>query len=198
MKLIFISGPSGSGKTTLSNKIIAKIKNGIVLSTDNYYKTGIISKLLSKFIDGYFDRKISFNYKLLKNDVDFIIKNGISIHERSYDFEKKVVKNVLKENKNINFLIIEGIFSKEFASNLCDRNYFFLELKIHKKYCMKRVLQRDIKERGKAKKKAKNDFLKSWDIYYEKFKNKSLKKNADEFLISKNTNIDHILNKIFN
>jgi len=63
---------------------------------------------------------------------------------------------------------------------------------------MKRVLQRDIKERGKAKKKAKNDFLKSWDIYYEKFKNKSLKKNANEFLISKNTNIDQILNKIFN
>ena len=198
MKLIFISGPSGSGKTTLSNQIIAKLKNGIVLSTDNYYKTGIISKLLSKFIDGYFDRKISFNYKLLKNDVDFIIKNGISIHERSYDFEKKIIKNVLKENKNINFLIIEGIFSKEFASILCDRNYFFLELKIHKNYCMKRVLQRDIKERGKAKKKAKNDFLKSWDIYYEKFKDKSLKKNANEFLISKNTNIDQIINKIFN
>ena len=198
MKLIFISGPSGSGKTTLSNQIIAKIKNGIVLSTDNYYKTGIISKLISKFIDGYFDRKISFNYKLLKKDVDFIIKNGFSIHERSYDFEKKFIRNVLKENKNINFIIIEGIFSKEFASNLCDRSYFFLELKIHKNYCMKRVLQRDIKERGKAKKKAKNDFLKSWDIYYEKFKNKSLKKNANEFLISKNTNIDQILNKIFN
>ena len=48
MKLIFISGPSGSGKTTLSKQIIEKIKNGIVLSTDNYYKTGPISKLLSK------------------------------------------------------------------------------------------------------------------------------------------------------
>ena len=198
MKLIFISGPSGSGKTTLSNQIVAKIKNGIVLSTDNYYKTGIISKLLSKFIDGYFDRKISFNYKLLKNDFDFIIKNGISINERSYDFEKKIIKNVLNEKKNINFLIIEGIFSNEFASNLSDRNYFFLELKIQKNYCMKRVLQRDIKERGKAKIRAKNDFLKSWDIYYEKFKNKSFKKNVNEFLISKNTNIDKILNKIFN
>ena len=198
MKLIFISGPSGSGKTTLSNQIVAKIKNGIVLSTDNYYKTGIISKLISKFIDGYFDRKISFNYKLLKNDVDFIIKNGISINERTYDFEKKIIKNVLNEKKNINFLIIEGIFSNEFASNLSDRNYFFLELKIQKNYCMKRVLQRDIKERGKAKIRAKNDFLKSWDIYYEKFKNKSFKKNVNEFLISKNTNIDKILNKIFN
>ena len=48
MKLIFISGPSGSGKTTLSKQIIGKIKNGIILSTDNYYKIGLISKLLSK------------------------------------------------------------------------------------------------------------------------------------------------------
>ena len=67
MKLIFISGPSGSGKTTLSNKIIVKVKNGIVLRTDNYYKTGLISKLLSKSIKGYFDRSISFNYKTMDN-----------------------------------------------------------------------------------------------------------------------------------
>ena len=50
MKLIFISGPSGSGKTTLSNQILAKIKNGMILSTDNYYNTGLLSKILSKFI----------------------------------------------------------------------------------------------------------------------------------------------------
>ena len=89
MKLIFISGPSGSGKTTLSNQIILKIKNGIILSTDNYYKTGLVSRLLSIFIEGYFDRSISFNYKLFKKDFYFIYKNRISIHERSYDYEKK-------------------------------------------------------------------------------------------------------------
>ena len=48
MKLIFISGPSGSGKTTLSKQITGKIKNGIILSTDNYYKIGLISKFISK------------------------------------------------------------------------------------------------------------------------------------------------------
>ena len=53
MKIIFISGPSGSGKTTLSNQIIKKNKNGFVLSTDNYYKTGLISKLLPKFVEGF-------------------------------------------------------------------------------------------------------------------------------------------------
>ena len=93
MKLIFISGPSGSGKTTLSKKIIGKIKNGIILSTDNYYKVGLISKLLSKFVSGYFDRSISFNYNLFKKDLNFIIKNGISNLERSYDFDRKSIKN---------------------------------------------------------------------------------------------------------
>ena len=197
MKLIFISGPSGSGKTTLSNQIMVKIKNGIVLSTDNYYKTGLISKLGSKFVEGYFDRSISFNYKLFNKDFNFILKNGISIKDRSYNFEKKTIKNIFKERSNINFLIIEGIFAKEFSSNLNNINYFFLELKIDKNECMKRVVQRDIKERGKAKKKAENDFSKSWEIYYEKFNNKSKKKNIIEFTITKNTNIDQILKKLF-
>ena len=101
MKLIFISGPSGSGKTTLSNKIIEKIKNGIVLNTDNYYKTGLISKLISKFVEGYFDRSISFNYKLFKKDFDFIFENRISIHDRYYNFEKKTIKNILLKIKSI-------------------------------------------------------------------------------------------------
>ena len=198
MKLIFISGPSGSGKTSLSNKIIKKIKNCIVLNTDNYYKTGLISKLISKFVEGYFDRSISFNCKLLKKDFNFIIKNGISLHERSYDFEKKTMKKSFKETNNIKFLIIEGIFAKEFSSTLYNKNYSLLELKINKIDCMKRVVQRDFKERGKTKKKAKNDFLKSWDIYYKKIKNKSKKNNINEITVTKETNIDQMLKNIFN
>ena len=194
MKLIFISGPSGSGKTTLSREIIGKIKNGFILNTDNYYKTGLISKLLSNFVEGYFDKNISFNYKLFKNDFNFILKNRISTHERSYNFKKKTIKSYLRETNNINFLIIEGIFAKEFSSKLRNQNYSFLELKINKNDCMKRAIQRDIKERGKAKKQAENDFLKSWDIYYEKFKNK---KNANIFTITEDTNIDQLLEKLF-
>ena len=197
MKLIFISGPSGSGKTTLSKKIIGKIKNGIILSTDNYYKVGLISKFLSKFVASYFDRSISFNYKLFKKDFNFILNNGISIQERSYNFEKKIINNFFNETNNINFLIIEGIFAKEFSGTLRNQNYSFLELKINKNECMKRVILRDLKERGKAKKQAEDDFLKSWDIYYEKFKNKNIKNNSNEFTITKDTNIDQILKKLF-
>ena len=198
MKLIFISGPSGSGKTTLSNQIIKKNKNGFVLSTDNYYKTGLMSKILSKFVEGFFDRRISFNYKLFKKDFDFIYKNGISIHNRFYNFEKRTIQKILNETNNISFLIVEGIFAKEFSNTLNNQNYYFLEIKTKKNECMKRVVQRDLKERGKDKKQAENDFLKSWDIYYEKFKPNRIKISTNKFIIEKNTDLDHILKKLFN
>ncbi len=198
MKLIFISGPSGSGKTTLSNQIIKKNKNGIVLSTDNYYKTGLISKLLSKYVEGFFDKSISFNNKLLKKDFEFIYENGISIRDRYYNFEKKKIKIILNETNNVSFLIIEGIFAKEFCSNLNIQDYYFLEIKTKKNECMKRVVQRDIKERGKDKKQAENDFLKSWDIYYKKWKPNSIKNNTNRFIIEKNSDVDNIMKKLFN
>ena len=197
MKLIFISGPSGSGKTTLSNQIIDTIKNSIILRTDNYYKTGLESRLLSKFLKVYFDRSISFNYKLFNKDFKYIIKNGTSIKERSYDFERKKINKIFNETNNINVLIIEGIFAKEFARKFCNQDYYFLELKINKNDCMKRVVERDIKERGKSKKKAEEDFLKSWEVYYEKFKNKNTKNNINEITITKKTNIHQILKKLF-
>ena len=62
---------------------------------------------------------------------------------------------------------------------------------------MKRVLQRDSKERGKAKKQAEKDFINSWNIYYEKFYNKRLKTNTEELIITEKTNIDEILEKLF-
>ena len=198
MKLIFISGPSGSGKTTLSNQIIKKNKNGILLSTDNYYKTGLISKLLPKFVEGFFDRSISFNKELLKKDFDYIYKNGTSICDRYYNFEKKTIKTISNETNNISFLIVEGIFAKEFSNTINNKDYIFLEIKTKKYECMKRVVQRDIKERGKDKKQAENDFLKSWDIYYEKYKPNSIKNNTNKFIIEKNTDIDFILKKLFN
>ena len=197
MKVIIISGPTGSGKTTLSKRILNKFQNGIELSTDNYYKTGLRSKLLSKFIEGYFDRSISFNYKLFKKDFNYILKNGTSINERFYDFDNKTVNNYLNETNNIKVLIVEGIFAKEFSRTLCNQKYYFLELKINKNVCMKRVVKRDIKERGKAKEQAEKEFLKSWDIYHEKLKNKNYKNNVNELNISKNTNLDQILKKLF-
>ena len=63
---------------------------------------------------------------------------------------------------------------------------------------MKRVLQRDLKERGKNNKQAEKDFLKSWEIYYKKFKPNSIKKNPNKLIIRKKTDIDKIMKKLFN
>ena len=62
---------------------------------------------------------------------------------------------------------------------------------------MNRVVKRDSKERGKQKKQAEDDFLKAWDIYYQKFKNKNINNNANAITITKKTNIDQILKKLF-
>ena len=198
MKLIFISGPSGSGKTTLSNQILFKNKNGVVLSTDNYYKTGLLYKILSKIVQGYFDKSISFNYSLFRKDFNKIIHNGISIYERSYNFKTQIVNTFFKETKNIEYLIVEGIFAKEFARTLHNNNYSLIELKINKKECMNRAIKRDLNDRGKDKINAKRDFLKSWDIYYDKSQNKNKKEKINEFIFTKETNIDKLLEKIFN
>ena len=63
---------------------------------------------------------------------------------------------------------------------------------------MKRVVERDFKERGKDKKQAESDFLKSWEIYYEKSKSNSKKNNTNKLIILKKTDVDHILKKLFN
>ena len=38
--------------------------------------------------------------------------------------------------------------------------------------------------------------MKSWQIYYEKFKKKNTLTNKNQFIITKETNIDNILKKI--
>lgn len=185
MQIIIISGPSGSGKTTLAKIIFKKFKDGIILKTDNYYKTGIISKILSKTITSYFDRKISFNYKLFKKDIDFILKNGFSKFSYEYNFKTKSVKKTYKETKNIRYIILEGIFIQEILNFWPSNNYILIKLKINKKSCMKRVIKRDYKERGKSKNLAKRDFLKAWKIFYkEKKKNKS--RNCNKKFIARN------------
>ena len=165
MQLIFISGPSGSGKSTLSEKILKKIKNGIILNTDNYYRTGIISQLLSKLITCYYDRKISFNFGLLNSDLEFIFKNGFSNFSYKYNFKSNSIIKIYKKTKNIRFIIVEGIFGQEILKNPSKNNCILIKLKTNKQTCLNRVVKRDFLERGKSKDLAKKDFIKAWELF---------------------------------
>ena len=147
MKIIIISGPSGSGKTTLSEKIAKRTVNSIILNTDNYYKSDIKSKILSKIIYCYFDRKLSFNFKLLDQDLDFILKKGYANFSYEYDFKNKSIKKNIKKVKDIKLVIIEGIFAKEVIKKYSQKINLLVELNPRKIICMKRVLKRDFLER---------------------------------------------------
>tara|TARA_A100000164_G_C21870149_1_gene754702 strand:+ start:343 stop:939 length:597 start_codon:yes stop_codon:yes gene_type:complete len=183
MKLIVVSGPSGSGKTTLSKIILKKIKNGIILNTDNYYKTGIISQIFSKILTCYFDRKISFNLKLFKRDLKFILKNGFSNFSYKYNFKRKSIKKIYKQTKNIRLVIIEGIFGEEVIKSLSTKNFILIKLKTEKQICMRRAIKRDSIERGKTKNNAHKDFLKAWDLFYKNEKKFNSSNYIKKFIV---------------
>ena len=185
MQLIIISGPSGSGKTTLSKIILRNIKGGIVLNTDNYYKTGLISQILSKTVSCYFDRIMSFNNKLFKRDLEFILKYQFSNFSYEYNFKSKSIKKTFKNIQNIRFVIVEGIFGQEIIKFLPNDSYTLINLETDKQACMKRVIKRDYEERGKNKNHAKRDFIKAWEIFY-KYKNRNNKTNFSKKIILEN------------
>ena len=197
MQLIVISGPSGSGKTTLSEIILEKIKNGIILNTDNYYRTGIISQILSRVLTSYFDRKISFNFRLFNRDLEFILKNRYSNFSYKYNFKNKSIKKIYKNTNNIRFIIIEGIFAEEVLKILSKKDSLFLIiLKTNKQTCLNRVVKRDFLERGKSKDLAKKDFIKAWELFH---KNKKINNSLNYFKtieIRNKSDIDILLNKI--
>ena len=63
---------------------------------------------------------------------------------------------------------------------------------------MNRVIYRDKNERGKSKKNAKKEFLKSWDFYYLKNKTNISKRTKKQIIFTEKSNINEIIEKIIN
>ena len=193
MKIVIVTGPSGSGKTRLSNLLLKNLNNAIVLNTDNYYKSGFISKILSTFIKAYFDKPISFNKKLIRKDINNILKFRKASHFYKYDFIKQKRLKLCEEISKIDYLIIEGIFSLEILRYLEKCNYILIRIKSTKKDCMRRACKRDYKERGKKQNQALNDFKNAWKIYKRKEKAFKLNQLKELFYFKKSSDINKIL-----
>ena len=198
MKIIIITGPSGSGKTSLANKLMFELKNCHIISTDSFYRTGNISYLLSKFIESYFDRRISQNNKLLKNTINKILKDKEINYSYKYDFTKKTTEITRKKSLCIKNLIIEGIFTLELLKFISSNDYLLIRLKIDKKICMNRINERDYIERGKSKKTSIEDYIKTWNIYNNKEKCYKFLEKERELVFKNDPNINSILNKLSN
>ena len=154
MRIIIITGPSGSGKTSLAKKLLLELDNCHILSTDDFYKTGKLSNLLSKFIESYFDRGISLNKKLLRQTINIILRKKEIDYSYKYDFIKKRTEITHKKSLYIKNLIIEGIFTLELLKFISRNEYLLIRLELNKEICMKRIKERDYIERGKNKKKS--------------------------------------------
>ena len=195
MKLIFITGPSGSGKTTISKYISQYLTNSYILSTDNYYKTGLVSKISSKIIKSYFDKILSHDQGLIKRDIDNIIKNNSINHYYKYDFIKRITKKHLKKFNNIQNLIVEGIFSLELTDIFTENEYLLIRLKEKKNICRARILKRDLTERGKNKILNLNEFNSGWKIYKRKEK-KYKSKISKGITLNQNIELGFLIKKL--
>ncbi len=198
MKIIIITGPSGSGKTNLAKKLQAELDNCHIISTDDFYRTGNLSNIVSNFIDSYFDRKISHNSKLLKKTINKILKNKEINYSYKYDFIKKRTEIIYKKSSFIKNLIIEGIFTLELLKFISSNEYLLIRLRIDKEICMKRIYERDNIERGKSKKESAEDFIKAWNIYKNKEKSYKILGKGKEIILKQNQNINTILEKLSN
>ncbi len=198
MNIIIITGPSGSGKTSLAKKLMAKLDNSHIISTDDFYKTGNISNLLSYFIPSYFDRKISHNGNLLKKTINKIIKDEEINYSYKYNFITKKKEVTFKNYPCIKNLIIEGIFVLELLKFISSNDYLLVRLRTNKDICMKRIYERDHIERGKSKKNSIKDFIKAWNIYKKKDNYYKTIGRGKELIIKKDPNITTILNQFSN
>ena len=196
MKIIIISGPSGSGKTSLAKKLMAELDNCYILSTDDFYKTGIISNILSYFIKSYFDKRISHNSKLLRKTINKILKNKEINYSYNYNFIKKRTEIIYKRYSCIQHLIIEGIFTLELLKFISFDDLILIRLNISREICKKRIYERDHIERGKSTSKSIKDFKEAWNIYQNKEKSYKTNGKNKELIFKNEPNINLILKKI--
>ena len=149
MLIIGIAGGTGSGKTTVVRKIIESLEPGevVLLPQDSYYKDSSHVPVEERQ-NINFDHPDAFEWSLLSKHVT-MLKEGHSIEQPTYSYLTctRQPETIHIEPRDV--IIIEGILA------LCDKKLRnLMDLKVFvdadSDERLIRVIQRDIKERGRT------------------------------------------------
>lgn len=149
MLIIGIAGGTGSGKTTVVRKIIESLEPGevVLLPQDSYYKDSSHVPVEERQ-NINFDHPDAFEWSLLSKHVS-LLKEGKSIEQPTYSYLTCTRQPETIHIKPRPVIIIEGILA------LCDKKLRnLMDLKVFvdadSDERLIRVIQRDIKERGRT------------------------------------------------
>ena len=190
--LIGISGGSGAGKTTIIKSLVNHYKNkATVLELDSYYRD--FSNLTFDDREKInFDHPRSFNFNMLKNHINLLIKNE-KIKSPIYDYKKhkrKKLSKIIYPNK---LIFVEGtlIFYFKEITKLMSLKIF---IQADEEVRFKRRLNRDIKHRARTKDSIHKQYHKTVKPMFDKYV-KPLKSEAD-LIISGESNLCNNKNRI--
>ena len=190
--LIGISGGSGAGKTTIIKSLVNHYKNkATVLGLDSYYRD--FSNLTFDDREKInFDHPRSFNFNMLKNHINLLIKNE-KIKSPIYDYKKhkrKKLSKIIYPNK---LIFVEGtlIFYFKEITKLMSLKIF---IQADEEVRFKRRLNRDIKYRARTKDSIHKQYHKTVKPMFDKYV-KPLKSEAD-LIISGESNLCNNKNRI--
>ena len=186
--LIGINGGSGAGKTTIVKSLVNHYKDkATVLELDSYYKN--FSNLTFDDREKInFDHPDSFNFSMLKNHINLLIKNE-KIKSPIYDYKKHKRKKYSKTIYPNKLIFIEGtlIFYFKEITKLMSLKIF---IDTNEEIRFKRRLNRDIKHRDRTKDSINRQYHKTVKPMFDKYV-KPLKSKADLIISGESNLIDN-------
>lgn len=155
MIVIGVSGKVASGKTTFANKIKDIFKDGTIIPMDNYFKDYKELSLEERKKINY-DEPFVYDNELLLNHITKLKQNE-PINMPIYSFEKYERTDETKTVNPAEILVVEGfacLYFKEIVECL-DCGVF---IDIDEETQLNRLIERDVKERGRTLSEIKEHF----------------------------------------
>lgn len=168
MYIIGIAGGSGSGKTTLVERILKKVPREeiAILPQDAYYRDA--SHLpLEERRKLNFDHPNSIEWSLMVDDIRKL-KRGETIHYPTYSYLEciRLPETVPMQPKKI--VLVEGILIYT-CLELCQELDMKLFLEVPADQRLTRIIQRDIRERGRTAEMVLDRYCKTVRPMHEEF-----------------------------